>query len=69
MVAPKENALACNACHSRDGRLSELKDFYLPGRDGRWLDWIGLLLVGGALLGVSGHALLRVWSAKGRAAA
>lgn len=69
MVAPKENALACNACHSRDGRLGELKDFYLPGRDGRWLDWIGLLLVGGALLGVSGHALLRIWSAKGRAAA
>lgn len=60
MVAPKEDALACQECHSKTSRLAELKDFYLPGRDGRWLDRLGLLLVGGTLLGVSGHALLRI---------
>jgi octaheme c-type cytochrome (tetrathionate reductase family) len=68
MVAPKENALACNECHAREGRLSQLEGFYLPGRDGRWLDWLGLLLAGGTLLGVLGHALLRLFASKGRSA-
>lgn len=67
MVAPKEKALACAQCHSAGGRLQSLSGFYLPGRDGGgWVNWLGLLLVGGALLGVLGHAALRIVSGSGR---
>ncbi|HEC06249.1 MAG TPA: cytochrome C, partial [Thiolapillus brandeum] len=61
MVAPKEQALACEECHSKDGRLKNLDNFYMPGRDApRWLDILGILLVLGTLAGVLGHGLLRV---------
>lgn len=61
MVAPKEQALACEECHSKDGRLKNLDNFYMPGRDApRWLDILGILLVLGSLGGVLGHGLLRV---------
>ncbi len=34
MVAPKEEALTCTDCHVREqGRLNDLRDFYMPGRD------------------------------------
>jgi hypothetical protein len=60
MVAPKENALACDECHAKAGRLQKLEGFYLPGRDShRWLDIIGLMAVAGTLLGVLGHGLVR----------
>lgn len=63
MVAPKEQALQCNDCHRKDGRLAALTGFYMPGRDSyAWLTslgWLGALF---ALLGVVGHAALRVVS-------
>lgn len=60
MVAPSENALSCNECHSREGRLNDLEGFYMPGRDSfRWLDILGYLALGGALIGVLLHGLLR----------
>jgi len=60
MVTVKEQALGCEACHSRNGRLAGLKGFYLPGRD-RWLGLdraagIALLLT---FLGLALHAGLR----------
>ncbi|MES9972592.1 MAG: tetrathionate reductase family octaheme c-type cytochrome [Candidatus Thiodiazotropha sp.] len=68
MVAPREEALGCAECHSQNGRLDDLEGFYMPGRDSfRWLDILGYLALGGALLGVLGHALLRkVFSKKNR---
>jgi hypothetical protein len=61
MVAPKEDALACQECHAKEGRLQNLGGFYLPGRDsGKWLDLIGTLAVLGTLLGVLGHGAIRV---------
>jgi hypothetical protein len=63
MVAPKEDALACGECHAKGGRLAALDGFFMPGRDaGSWVDLLGLLLVGGTLAGVTGHALLRMVS-------
>ncbi len=60
MVAPSEEALACAECHSRDGRLNALEGFYMPGRDHfRWLDILGYFALGGALIGVLLHGLLR----------
>lgn len=62
MVAPKEKAVQCRECYTRqNSRIANLRDFYIPGRDyspkvenvGKWL-----LLV--TLLGVAGHGGLRI---------
>jgi octaheme c-type cytochrome (tetrathionate reductase family) len=67
MVAPKEEALGCNDCHARDGRLAGVSGFYMPGRDrSNILDLIGWLMVLGTLGGVTIHALGRIISNKGR---
>ncbi len=69
MVAPAEQALRCDDCHARQGRLAGLGGFYMPGRDRSvLLDLVGwslaLLILAGAVL----HAGLRIRarSAKGR---
>ncbi len=64
MVAPKENTLACTACHSRqDSRLANLGGFYMPGRDqGKWLDTFGWIAVLGSLAGVILHGLGRFFA-------
>lgn len=61
MIAPKEEALSCEACHSRNGRLQHLTGFYMPGRDYQpWLDFIGWLIVLATLVGVLLHGLGRI---------
>ena len=67
MVAPKEDALSCNECHSKQGRLKDLKGFYMPatGRHG-WLDIIGWLVIFATLLGVLGHGAIRIMMTKRR---
>ncbi len=61
MVAPKEEALACGECHAKNGRMSELKGFYMPGRDANvWLDRIGISAVLATLLGVLAHGAIRI---------
>ena len=64
MVAPKEQALSCTECHTRNGsRIANLRDFYLPGRDhSPALDGAGKLLIALTLLGVLTHGGLRVAS-------
>jgi len=67
MVAPKEQALACAECHAKEGRLSELNGFYMPGRDGfGWLDIVGYMAVIGALLLALGHGVVRIVMCKKR---
>ncbi|MBI4985169.1 MAG: tetrathionate reductase family octaheme c-type cytochrome [Rhodocyclales bacterium] len=65
MVAPKEKALGCTECHSKDGRLAGISGVYLPGRDGiplmDTLGWSAALLT---LLGVFGHGALRIFVAR-----
>ena len=62
MVAPKEQALDCDACHAAGGRLQGVEGVYIPGRDSlRLLDWAGWTLALLTLLGVVGHGLLRVF--------
>ncbi|MBU0500890.1 MAG: tetrathionate reductase family octaheme c-type cytochrome [Gammaproteobacteria bacterium] len=69
MVAPKEDVLACEACHEKEGRLKELKGFYMPGAGGSpWIDSLGLLIILGTLGGVLGHGLIRIISATRRKA-
>ena len=61
MVAPADEALDCQSCHARDGRLANLAGIYIPGRDGFPLtDRVGLWLLALALAGVLAHAGLRI---------
>ncbi len=64
MVAPKEKALACNDCHTRqDSRLASVAGVYMPGRD-RFdlLNTFGWVAVVGALFAVTFHGLGRVFT-------
>ena len=68
MVAPKEKSLNCEECHRRnDGRLENLKNFYMPGRD-HWqlLDSSGWVLSGLAIIALLLHAGLRFTSSSRR---
>jgi hypothetical protein len=57
MVAPKEKSLGCNECHSStDSRLTNLKGFYMPGRDAfKVIDFAGWGVVLACLAGVLIH--------------
>jgi hypothetical protein len=60
MVAPAEKALSCEECHTKsaDGRLANLKDFYLPGRDSTpAVENFGLIAIIGTVLGIGGHGI------------
>jgi len=67
MVAPKEDAMDCKECHSRQGRLKDIDGVYMPatGRS-KWLDIIGFLVIFGTLAGVLGHGAIRVIATKRR---
>ncbi|GAB7023506.1 hypothetical protein JCM12178A_20640 [Salidesulfovibrio brasiliensis] len=60
MVAPREKALDCAQCHTKDGRLENLEGFYMPGRDSVELinaaGWTGVI---GALVAVFIHGVMR----------
>jgi len=67
MVAPAENSLSCDSCHSQDGRLQNIQGVYIPGQSRYpWLDTIGLLVVIGSLGGVLVHGLARYVAARRR---
>ncbi len=63
MVAPKEKALSCEQCHTREGgRLAQLGGFYMPGRDrNSRLDRLGSIALAGTLGAVLLHGGARVW--------
>lgn len=62
MVSPKEETLDCKECHSREGRLSGITDFYLPGRDfSAVVDYGGIGLIILSLLGVIAHGIIRMF--------
>ncbi len=62
MVSKKEESLKCNDCHTREnGRLANLTDFYMPGRDrSELVDTIGGILLLLSLVAVLFHGLLRI---------
>ncbi|MCE1239636.1 MAG: tetrathionate reductase family octaheme c-type cytochrome [Azonexaceae bacterium] len=63
MVAPKEKAVPCAECHTRDatGRLAKIEGIYLPGRDRNpWIDLFGGLAIVGAIGGGLIHGLARI---------
>lgn len=63
MVAPKDKAVPCIECHTKDGRMGKLTGIYLPGRDSSpWIDWIGWLAVAGTIAGTLLHAGFRIFT-------
>ncbi len=67
MVAPREQSLTCIECHDSNGRLSELNDFYLIGRDRHaMLDRIGIGIILLSLIGVTIHSIIRILSKSNR---
>lgn len=61
MVAPKENAVGCNECHARGGRLEAIEGIYIPGRDRNpLLNTLGWLAAAAVLAGVLVHGLIRI---------
>lgn len=62
MVAPKEKAVSCNECHTRqNSRIAELRDFYLPGRDrAPLIDGLGKAFILLVLVGILVHGGLRM---------
>ncbi|WP_319773773.1 tetrathionate reductase family octaheme c-type cytochrome [Breoghania sp.] len=61
MVAPKEDALKCGQCHSKDGRLSDVPGLYIPGAapfsDATKIG-LGILLF--VIVGLLGHMVVRL---------
>lgn len=65
MVAPKEDALACQECHAREGRLAQLPGLYLPGsKPWSLIDIIGAIMILGAAGGVLIHASIRTMTGR-----
>ena len=65
MVAPAEDALACESCHSRDGRMKDVEGLYMPGIGSvPILDKLFLTMALLALIGVLMHGAIRVISSR-----
>ena len=65
MVAPAEDALACESCHSRDGRMSGVEGLYMPGIGSvPVLDKLFLTMALLALIGVLLHGAIRFISSR-----
>ncbi|MCL2026199.1 MAG: cytochrome C [Leptospirales bacterium] len=66
MVGSKKNALKCEDCHSRNGRLANVQAGWVPGRDrSLFLDIVGTLMLLGSIAGVAVHGFLRYKFRKG----
>ena len=67
MVAPAEDSLACDSCHSQGGRLQDIEGIYIPGQDRKnWLDLLGWLVVIVTLGVVMLHGFGRIVAARKR---
>jgi octaheme c-type cytochrome (tetrathionate reductase family) len=66
MVAPKEESLSCNSCHTRENsRLANLTNFYMPGRDyNASIEFLGKGIVILTLIGVFVHGTVRIFASK-----
>lgn len=64
MVAPKEEAVKCGECHTRENsRLAGLEDFYMPGRNySSFIDNGGIVLMILTLIGILIHGSIRIFS-------
>ena len=62
MVSPAAEALSCDSCHAKQGRLTSLSSIYLPGRDQfARTDRIGMMVLILSLAGIALHAGIRLF--------
>lgn len=68
MVSQASQAVGCAECHTRtDGRLAQLTNFYMPGRDhNQLLDLAGRWLLIASAIGIVVHAILRIIASRRR---
>ncbi len=60
MVAPKELALGCASCHSKDGRMEKITGVYIPGRESMSIvDLLGFGILFLTLTGTALHGVMR----------
>lgn len=65
MVAPKEDALSCEQCHTEKGRLQNIGGVYMPGTNNTpTIDWLGYAAALMALIGVLIHGSIRYYMSK-----
>ena len=65
MVAPKQDALACQQCHTAPGRLDQVAGLYIPGRHANsLLDILGWSFAGLAFIGVIAHGTGRILASR-----
>ena len=65
MVAPKEDALQCKQCHTKNGRMKNISGVYMPGLDNTpIIDWLGYTAALLALIGVLIHGGIRYYMSK-----
>lgn len=62
MVAPKNQAVKCEECHAKNGRMATIAGLYIPGATPSLGGRIGLFILLAALAGVLGHGLLRLFA-------
>jgi len=63
MVAPANDAVGCDECHSKKGRLRDIEGIYIPSRDAsQKLDMAGWSIALLTLIGVVLHGLGRIVS-------
>lgn len=63
MVAPKEQALGCDSCHTKGGRLEGITGVYIPGRDSLpLLDMLGFAVLGLTVVGTAFHGVMRLFT-------
>ncbi|WP_210401998.1 tetrathionate reductase family octaheme c-type cytochrome [Thioclava sp. F36-6] len=60
MVAPADDALQCESCHTQGGRMADLAGIYVPGSEINFGGKLGLAMFLMALLGALGHGALRL---------
>ncbi len=62
MVAPKEDALKCEQCHTKKGRLAGVDGVYIPARDRIvFMDTVGFSVALLALISVLVHGAIRIF--------
>ena len=67
MVAPAEQAVTCDECHTVNGRMASIAGVFIPGRDNHGiLDTLGYGLIILTLIGVGIHTIFRIATRKKR---
>lgn len=64
MVSPADQSLKCIDCHTRDkkGRMANLTNFYLPGRDvSMVVETAGVSFILASIIGIGFHAFCRMF--------